>query len=84
MERNNSITALVQCIEVVISKCRASLTVKEIEMLEDVIHLLHELDQKEQGKDQQTLVLILLLRISGFLLNPEVIEKIKNLIHQLL
>ena len=84
MERNNSITALVQCIEVVISKCRASLTVKEIEMLEDVIHLLHELDQKEQRKDQQMLVLILLLRISGFLLNPEVIEKIKNLIHQLL
>ena len=84
MKRNNSHAALILGIEAVTSKYRASLTVKEIEMLEDVKRLLHEMDQKGQKQEKQMLILSVLFKFSTFLLNPEVFEKIKHLIRQLL
>jgi hypothetical protein len=84
MKQEKSYAASIICVEAVISKCRASLTAKEIEMLEDLIHLLRELDQKKLTQEKQMLALSVLLKIASFLLNPTVFEKIKDLIHQLL
>ncbi len=63
MKHKDSTAALIQGIEAVISKCRASLTVKDVELLKDVIHHLQEIDRQVHLQEKQDLVLMLVVRL---------------------
>jgi hypothetical protein len=84
MELNKINTDMIPCIRAVISKCRASLTAEEVEMLEDVIRLLQQIGQKEHLSEKRLLALSVVLKILGFLLQPEVCKKIRDLFDQFL
>jgi hypothetical protein len=77
MKRKNSITALVQGIEVVLSKCRASLTAKEIEVLENAIGLLEEIEENENVHKDRFLILVLIIQLTKVITHPGVLEKLK-------
>jgi len=84
MEQRKSVTALVLGIKAVISRCRASLTVREIELLQSAIDFLQEIEKSRSHEEKQILILRVILQLSSLFANPEVFEKIKNILHHLL
>lgn len=83
MKQKNSITALVLGIKAVISKYRASLTVKEIELLQSAIDFLQETEKSKNLEEKQLLILRVMLQFSSLFGNPVLLEKIKNILHHL-
>jgi hypothetical protein len=77
MKRKNSITTLVQGIEVVLSRCRASLTAKEIELLENAIDLLEEIGENQNVHEDRFLILVLIVQLTKVITHPGVLEKLQ-------
>ena len=74
-------TDLVQCIENVIQKNRASLTVKEEEMLEEIKMLLMKIDEGVNIDEKKVLTLKIVFHFIRLLANPDVFEKNNEAFH---
>lgn len=83
MKQTTSISSLMLGIEELLSKYRASLTVKEIEMLTNVIDVLQEIENAKDLKSKQFLVLKMVLQLTRVFMNPDFVDDAKHLYHQL-
>jgi|GEM_PF-5715605 len=83
MEQNKSVSHLLQGVEMVLSKRRASLAVEEVEHLENAAKFLRAIEDAADLKEKQLLVVKIIFHLSQFLVHPEVMHKISEVFHQL-
>jgi len=83
MKQTTSVAALIQGIEVVLTKYRASLAVEEIGHLESAKAFLQEIEGKNSVAKNKGLVFEVIVHLVKLLANPEVLHKLLDALHHL-
>lgn len=74
---------LIQGIDSLLIKNRASLTVEEVELIEEIKLLLFELDTIKEKQLQKTILLKIVLKLSSIFLSNHTFEKLDEFVNQL-
>lgn len=83
MKKTSSINALAMGLDAYLEKNRASLTLEEVRLFDEIKSLLDNFDERKTRDEQQLMILRIVIMFSRFFGNPVVLEFIREVIHKL-